>query len=347
MLTAPGVASRSGGCCLPGLRSLRFKRPPGAGNAATMEDRRLGCGGSGGGGCVWLTEAMLSGDVAKGRDGMTDRFLEVARAERLRLAKAGTDYSEKPAGTLRLASFNVHMLSGYAEGTGVVQMRETIERLDADVLVLEEMLPNDMERFVGDLYEFTHLQLTQDWFGNAICSKLPLKDVGSLQYEAGKKGEPRNAVYGVVEVAGVSVRVVGTHLDVWDPSGQTRLSQATELQQLASAAAEDNTIVLGDFNALRREHYCDAHWEWIERQDEERHHFFTPAMELDPFVHAGFRDVLSDFDAPCVSTWSLRRVDYAWKKPTWNLPIAQAFVDMSAASDHLPIVVDVQMLAAS
>ena len=47
--------------------------------------------------------------------------------------------------------------------------------------------------------------------------------------------------------------------------------------------------------------------------------------------------------APCLSVWSLRRVDFCFLNPNFPLPIAQAFVHFNAASDHLPMVVDIQV----
>jgi endonuclease/exonuclease/phosphatase family metal-dependent hydrolase len=39
----------------------------------------------------------------------------------------------------------------------------------------------------------------------------------------------------------------------------------------------------------------------------------------------------------------MRRVDFALVHPDWNLPMPEAFFAYDAASDHLPLVVDLNL----
>lgn len=248
-------------------------------------------------------------------------------------------------GTLRLASYNVHFFSPYEGHSGKSAMKAAIREVNADVLALQEV-PKRLASWLRDTYRYLYVRPHRSGCLNVLASRVPLRDVHCEAYAA---GGDRTYIHGVLDTGAGPVRVVCTHLDVWDSSGAKRAAQAAELEQAVSALPEANTIVLGDMNAVRREHYGPEHWAWIERQDRLRGVEATPAFELDPLFEAGYHDVLGELGPQgthCVTVWSIRRVDYALLRPSWDLPIVNAFVHSTAASDHMPIVVDVNIAAA-
>lgn len=142
---------------------------------------------------------------------------------------------------------------------------------------------------------------------------------------------------------------------MWDESGETRCEQVKQINLEAEACGLENVICLGDFNAIQRSDYSDQHWNWMVDQDKRRGvTTVTNAIDLmreellwrDSYMESeAVNGVYQDGPraAPCVTTWSLRRVDFAMLSPSFKLPISNAFVHYNAASDHLPIGVDIKL----
>mmetsp|Transcript_38655 Transcript_38655/g.98868 ORF Transcript_38655/g.98868 Transcript_38655/m.98868 type:complete len:323 (-) Transcript_38655:143-1111(-) len=261
---------------------------------------------------------------------------------------AGCRLPDKPAGCVRVATYNVHLWQGYWQGTGPGRMLSAAHELDADVLLLQEATA-ETAREMRKFYPHVQLHLVAGWFGNAICSRFPLEDVECVNYDTEAQGdEPRSYVLATVRPPGGHrpFRVVSTHLDVWDRSGSQRYLQAVKLAQRFGGGETElarDTLILGDMNAMRRSDYGPDHWAWIQAQDELRGVDRTPCTELEPLFSAGWRDAHA-FHSPCITTWSLRRVDFVLLHPQCGLPLRQAMVSYNTASDHLPIAVDLELL---
>jgi len=165
-------------------------------------------------------------------------------------------------------------------------------------------------------------------YGNALLSRLPIliSDVHPLP----GSGEPRSALRTLVELDGGTLWVTTTHL--------TRSGDAERAEQLAVIAglhseAMEAGVVVGDFNtpadapelAELRPLFDDA-WELArDKQDRSRWKLWQH--------DAGFTH-------PAGSPH--RRIDQCWV--THGVGVASArVVDAHAASDHLPLVVDLEI----
>lgn len=136
--------------------------------------------------------------------------------------------------------------------------------------------------------------------------------------------------------------LVGTHLDVFDESGKTRINQMNAiLAEIETEINDDKKIIVaGDFNSLRRADYNNSEWNAIVAIDKKRDvksiEDVVTVLEKQKFVES--------FDA-CdvsikVSVWANRRVDYIYGK---NIEFAQSGVLKSTASDHYPIYCDIEI----
>jgi len=248
------------------------------------------------------------------------------------------DITKKP-GTLRVVSYNLHMMSGYAPNTGWEGMLNAIKKLNADVLVLQETTPDTLPA-LKSLYPYQHSQQFQGVIGNAILSKtLELHDCFRVAYNGSLE---RGLLSAEVRVPNSKpIRIMCTHLDVYDESGETRLNQATELEMHSHNWCDwQDTIVLGDMNCIRLSDYSEEHLKWIKLQDRSRGVDRPLGFELDPLFGSGWSDVFRE-STPCISVWSMRRVDFALTCPKWAANIDRSFLYFDASSDHLPLVVDI------
>lgn len=140
-----------------------------------------------------------------------------------------------------------------------------------------------------------------------------------------------------------------------DNSEMTRCHQVEQLHEEMVLSGVNNTCCLGDFNAISREDYDDNHWNWIEMQDRERK--VTPTTKAMDCILGDLKWKDSHFESHLVqgmkrgklkrdfnvSTWSMRRIDYALLSPSFNLKVDDAMVYYDSSSDHVPIAVDINL----
>ena len=144
-------------------------------------------------------------------------------------------------------------------------------------------------------------------------------------------------------------------LDVWDETGETRISQFEEVNEHMKASNHTNVCCLGDFNALRRSDYTPQHWNWMVSRDRKRNVktvYNTMEYAIDELK---WRDSFEEspnfqgkkkaknFAMPCVTSWPLRRIDFALLSPQFALNVVNTMIVYEATSDHLPIAMDIQL----
>ncbi len=153
---------------------------------------------------------------------------------------------------------------------------------------------------------------TTRWFGDTPHER------GSL---AAGADAPRVATW--VELGGGDVprfRVVNTHLDAH--SAEARRGAAEQIVAELATAAPLPTLVMGDFNATL---------------DDD---------EMAPLVAGGLRSVLPDDAGPTATSFEReegRRLDHVLVSPEWDVRSALVWAHASTASDHYPVVVDLEL----
>lgn len=135
--------------------------------------------------------------------------------------------------------------------------------------------------------------------------------------------------------------VVSVHLDVFDETGKSRRLQVNHLVSHLGDILDPSIpiIIMGDFNALKKEDYVDWETTWLERNNQSQPLDFQTIKELEK---AGFEDVF-DIQGRCTlksTTWSARRVDYIFVKNIPTDSIFSTYAYYSSESDHIPLMVD-------
>lgn len=142
---------------------------------------------------------------------------------------------------------------------------------------------------------------------------------------------------------------------MWDESGETRIAQFEEINEHMKQSSLNNVCCLGDFNALRRSDYTQAHWDWMVARDKRRN-VTTVSNTMDYIIDdLKWRDSFEEspqfqghpkkknFVKPCVTSWPLRRIDFALLCPQFALKVANTMIAYEPTSDHLPIAIDIEL----
>ncbi len=215
---------------------------------------------------------------------------------------------------LKVANYNIK--SGL--WTSLDQVGDTLEKLDADVIALEEV-DNGTHRSGGvdqseELAERLHAQrifaaaLERDGgtYGVALLSKLPVVDAQRFDLPNVGNFEPRVGIDATVCTGDTATRVISAHADVFPWAAKAHA------KAIAKRVADSrDVLVLGDLNS-------------------------TPDTgDTQPFLDDGLSDALSLFDDKPTFGDSAR-IDYILT----DRAIENAKVVNSDASDHRPVVAD-------
>src|SRR3954470_6352290 len=252
---------------------------------------------------------------------------------------------DQPPIPVRLVTFNTHHGVGRDERHDLPRLAKLLASVDADVICLQEV-----DRHFGDrsddvdqaLLLSRALDMQLAWgpaidelrpggphreYGNALLSGLPIlvSDVHPLP----GGGEPRSALRTMVELDGGALWVTTTHLTL---RAADRAAQAAALAALHTEPMETG-VVTGDFNtppdapelAALRERFTDA-WD----------------LARDRTDRAGWRFWRHEDGGTHPAASPHRRIDQVWV--TEGVGVASAHVaDGHGASDHLPLVVDLEV----
>jgi endonuclease/exonuclease/phosphatase family metal-dependent hydrolase len=254
---------------------------------------------------------------------------------------------DQPPIPVRLVTFNTHHGVGPDRRHDLPRLAKLLASVDADVICLQEV-----DRHFGErsddvdqaLLLSRALGMQLAWgpaidrprpgddpprqYGNALLSRLPIliSDVHPLP----GAGEPRIALRTLVELDGGALWVTTTHLTTNSPD-----ERAVQVAAVAALHTEpmETGVIVGDFNAdpdapelgVLRQRFTDAWHLARARDDQARWRFWS--REEGHTHPAGF---------------PRRRIDQVWVSP--GVAVAGAHVlDAEGASDHLPLVVDLEV----
>lgn len=223
-------------------------------------------------------------------------------------------------GVFSAASYNIHQAVGADGRRDRRRIVKVLRQLDADVIGLQEVdtNANGHEMFQLDyLARETGLKAVagptmrrrDSDYGNVLLTRHKILDVRNIDLSVSRR-EPRGAIDVDLEIGGIGVRVIVTHLGL---SGRERRGQVNALGELVSPKLDHLVVVLSDSN------------EW--------HPYSRSLQQM--ARHFGRADRLRTFP----SWLPLFALDLIWVWP------AQALLETSvhrrapakSASDHLPI----------
>lgn len=267
--------------------------------------------------------------------------------------------------SFRIATYNIHYWTDPFRRASFDRILEVIREINADVLILQEFIPqpgfkasrreaNDFWKKIEGLgyryHFFKEAVFLGVPFGNAILLKYPAEIEMEGIFEE-KFGQPRSYLYAKVILPNKKpLNVYGTHLDVYDKTGLARERQTNELIKIIDQERE-NIILGADFNAVRRQDYQymvdeKSVWGLLTADFKERTGLSViPTGVHDRLIKSGFVDSFSQAhqSVPRFTVWSGVTIDFLYLK-NWELPILGCYVYYSAASDHLPVIMDVDIL---
>jgi endonuclease/exonuclease/phosphatase family metal-dependent hydrolase len=249
-------------------------------------------------------------------------------------------------GRIRIVTYNVHRCLGVDGRLAPGRVAEVIAETGSDVVALQEL---DVRRArsggvdqaeaialhlgMDNLHFHPALRMEEEEYGDAIITSLPLRLVraGALPGLAHRpRIEPRGALWVEVEVAGRTVNVVNTHLGL---RRQERRAQARALlgpEWLGHLDRQAPLILTGDFNSFPR----GAVYRMITQRLRDAHRAGTRRLRPRRTYPSGF---------------PVFRIDHIFVGEGMKVHAADTHrsVLSRAASDHLPLVADIELLAAT
>src|SRR5438552_14818883 len=234
--------------------------------------------------------------------------------------------------TLRVMTYNIHVGVGMDKKLDLPRVAGVIKDQHEDLVALQEV-DRGVERTgrideIAELAKLTrmdyafafNLHYQGGQYGVAILSRFPIRATDHRLYQNTREAERRGFIRAEVSIDGRVLNFVTTHLDYQYDDG--RLFEA---QQLLSALKDVKgpLIVVGDFNdipagrayQLMRYQFGDA---WIESRGTEEG-FSYPA------------------DKPA------KRIDYIFFRSTDRARTKRAWIVNTPASDHVPVVADLEI----
>ena len=242
--------------------------------------------------------------------------------------------------SIRLMTYNVHSCLGLDRRLAARRRARVIMQSRPDIVALQEL---DVGRSrTGDVDQVQQiaqalemefhfhpaLKVEKEQYGNAILSRFPMSRVCTDVLPGGpgkSEREPRGAIQVAVDVDGLELQVINTHLGL---SRQERLEQIRALlgpEWLANEDCTDPAILCGDFNA-------------------------GPTSAVYRQIVQQMNDVqrMNSEDRPrntWSSTWPVRRIDHVFSRGNVSVDAVEVPRNGLArvASDHLPLLVELRV----
>lgn len=240
--------------------------------------------------------------------------------------------AESPV-SLRVMTYNIHHGRGMDGEVNLERIARVITAENPDIVALQEVdrgvertgrrdLPGELAALTG-MHAFFERNITYQGgdYGNAILTRLPVVKEENIHLRMIREGEQRGVVRMVLAAGGREIVLMNTHID-YRPDDEERLLNVEQFKEIAATGDDRPTIIVGDFNdrpgsrthGMMKEMFTDA-WETAGKGDG-----FT------------FRSDRPD-----------RRIDYVWV--AGDIKVLNAWIPQTLASDHLPLVVDLEVFA--
>ena len=247
---------------------------------------------------------------------------------------AARNSSAPPASaqTLRVMTYNIHVGVGMDKKLDLPRIAGVINAAHPDLVGLQEVDRGvtrtqrideiaELARLTRMHYEFAfNLSYQGGQYGVAILSRFPITAIDHRLYQNTREAERRGFIRGEVSARGHLVNFVTTHLDYQYEDGRL-----FETQQLLAALKDVRgpLIIVGDFNEvpngrayqLMRYEFGDA---WMESRPLDEGHSYPT-------------------DKP------VKRIDYIFFRSTDRVRTKRAWIVNTPASDHLPVIADLEV----
>lgn len=290
---------------------------------------------------------------------MAHYFLEdVAKFEHL-----NNEIPPKPSdgSIMRVVTYNIHYWKDVNNVWSRHDIIKTIKNIDADILLLQEVMLDQTKSFPKGLaafyqqikkigYSYCSFQSADDpTFGNVIALKPQFKILKSAQNKfAAHDRKPRSYLTTTIELANKQhISLYATHFEVKNASVSEQ--QANELITIINQDTSTYKLIGADFNAVRKKDYnyhVQGYHLWDDLFNKRVAHFNPSTLAVDALENAHFInafDIAKKMNGRIGFTvWAGTIIDFIYLNPGWNFPV-DLYVYYSAASDHLPVIVDIHL----
>ena len=241
---------------------------------------------------------------------------------------------------VRLATYNVHRCVGTDRRLDVERVAGVIAACNADIVALQELDVGrrrtghvDQAHRLAELLRMkSHfhpaMSVEEERYGDAILTALPerLVRAGALPGLPRLRGlEPRGALWVAVDIGGgVELQVINTHLGLVPREQQVQATALIGKNWMASEAFTAPAVLLGDFNA-------------------------SPYSKTYRMLTSVIRDAQAGLGRAPTATFPsgfpFMRIDHVFVAGAITVTRAESPFDARArvASDHLPLVVDLEI----
>ncbi len=248
------------------------------------------------------------------------------------LSLGPSGYAAKSKLTLRVMTYNIHVGVGMDKKLDLQRIADVIKHEKPDVVGLQEVDRRvkrtegkdeiaELAKLTEMHFAFAHnLDYQGGQYGVAILSRFPIGKIDHRKYENRRVAERRGMLRVELNVRGRTVNFVTTHLDY-----QYADSRLFETEQLLSFLADVKgpLIVTGDFN------------------DEPAGSSYN--MMVGQFEDAWIRSRAKGQGLSYPADKPVKRIDYIFTRNATGLKAKRAWVVDTLASDHLPVVAEVEL----
>jgi endonuclease/exonuclease/phosphatase family metal-dependent hydrolase len=230
-------------------------------------------------------------------------------------------------------TYNIHHGEGMDGRVDLERIAALIQNEQVDIVALQEVdkgvertarrdLGAELARLTGMQCVFSNNYPFQGGeYGNAVLTRFPIKQATNHLFHMLDAREQRGLLQIVLDVHGQEISLWNTHLDAGRTDAE-RWSSLAEISSLAEVGGQRPFLMCGDFND-------------------------TPAGRVYHKLSSQFDDVwlrVGQGDGCTVPvTQPNRRIDYFWIEKNHLITPKSAWVVNSAASDHLPVVVEFEI----
>jgi endonuclease/exonuclease/phosphatase family metal-dependent hydrolase len=233
----------------------------------------------------------------------------------------------------RVMTYNIHHGEGLDGKVDLERIAELIQRERADIVALQEVdrgvarthrrdLAGELAALTGMKSVFSNnFSFQGGEYGNAVLTRFPVVAWKNRHYSMLRPNEQRGLLELTLNLHGRAVIFLNTHIDHRKDDAE-RLLNVETIREVVRQHTGRPLILCGDFNDTP-----DS------RTHRQLRSFLNDAWEL-----VGQGDGLTFFD-----NQPHRRIDYVWIAPGKALLPLKASVISSDASDHLPLVVEMEL----
>ncbi len=241
-----------------------------------------------------------------------------------------------PVSVLRIMTYNVHGCMGRDGKVSPERIARIIARYHPDIVALQELGATELSHqaeIIADVLAMSfHFHpsflMKKGKYGNAILSRFPMRPlrVGQLPKMSGSRMlEPRGALWVEIDLRGKKIQLLNTHLSLSPREGLMQTEALLGEDWIGNPACEGPVILCGDFNALPGSKICGL----ISKKLKHAHLEMSlghPLKTLPSFFPLGLVDHV--FIGPGIEVK--------------NIEVPRTELE-KLSSDHLPLIVDVQV----